>query len=86
VASSNPFQRDSQGWGVFIHRNHAARRENSSIMVGMFVSLCLCLASQKSSEREFFIPAGMHLGVNNSSSLTGALWATYLFHTLHIYA
>jgi hypothetical protein len=35
--------------------------------------LCLCLASQKSSEQEFFVPAGMHLGVNNSSSLTGAL-------------
>jgi len=29
--------------------------------VGMFVSLCL--ASKKSSEREFFVPAGMHLGV-----------------------
>jgi len=27
----------------------------------MFVSLCL--ASKKSSEREFFVPAGMHLGV-----------------------
>jgi len=30
-------------------------------MVGMFV--CLCLASQKPSEREFFLPAGTHLGV-----------------------
>ena len=30
-------------------------------MVGMFVSLCL--ASKKSSEREFFVPAGTHLGV-----------------------
>jgi hypothetical protein len=29
--------------------------------VGMFVSLCL--ASKKSSEREFFVPAGTHLGV-----------------------
>jgi hypothetical protein len=30
-------------------------------MVGMFVSLCL--ASQKPSEREFFVPAGTDLGV-----------------------
>jgi len=30
-------------------------------MVGMFVSLCL--ASKKSSEREFFVPARTHLGV-----------------------
>ena len=30
-------------------------------MVGMFVSLCL--ASQKPSKREFFVPAGMDLGV-----------------------
>ena len=35
--------------------------ENGSIMVGMFVSLCL--ASKKSSEREFFVPAKTHLGV-----------------------
>jgi hypothetical protein len=30
-------------------------------MVGMFV--CLCLASQKPSEREFFVPARTDLGV-----------------------
>jgi len=30
-------------------------------MVGMFV--CLCLASQKPSEREFFAPAGTDLSV-----------------------
>ena len=30
-------------------------------MVGMFVSLCL--ASQKLSKREFFVPAGTDLGV-----------------------
>jgi len=35
--------------------------ENSSIMVGMFVSLCL--ANQKPSEREFFVPAGTDFGV-----------------------
>jgi len=46
---------------MLVHQNHAAVEENGSIMVGMFVSLCL--ASKKSSEREFFFPAGMHLGV-----------------------
>jgi hypothetical protein len=30
-------------------------------MVGMFV--CLCLASKKPSEREFFVPARTDLGV-----------------------
>jgi hypothetical protein len=37
TASSNPFQRGSRGWCVFIHRNHAAGEANGSIMVGMFV-------------------------------------------------
>ena len=46
---------------MLIHQNHAAGEENSSIMVGMFV--CLCLASKKPSEREFFVPAGTDLGV-----------------------
>jgi hypothetical protein len=46
---------------MFIHQNHAAGGENGSIMVGMFV--CLCLASQKSSERDFFLPARTDLGV-----------------------
>ncbi len=61
MASSNPFRVGSRGWGTLVHQNHAAVEENGSIMVGMFVSLCL--ASKKSSEREFFFPAGMHLGV-----------------------
>jgi hypothetical protein len=42
-------------------QNHAAGGANGSIMVVMFV--CLCLASKKSSEQEFFIPAGTDLGV-----------------------
>jgi hypothetical protein len=46
---------------MFIHKNYAAEGENSSIMVGMFVFLCL--ASQKPSEREFFVPARTDLGV-----------------------
>ena len=52
AASSKPFQRGSRGWGMLVHQNHAAGGENGSIMVGMFVFLCL--ASQKPSEREFF--------------------------------
>ena len=46
---------------MLIHQNHAAGEENGSIMVGMFV--CLCLASKKPSEREFFVPTGTDLGV-----------------------
>jgi hypothetical protein len=46
---------------MLVHQNHAAGGENGSIVVGMFVSLCL--ASKKPSEREFFVPAGTYLGV-----------------------
>jgi len=46
---------------MFFHKNHAAGGENGSIMVGMFVFLCL--ASQKPSEQEFFGPARTDLGV-----------------------
>ncbi len=61
AASSNPFRIGSRGWGAHIHQNHGAGGGNSSIMVGMFV--CLCLVSKKPSEREFFIPARMDVGV-----------------------
>jgi hypothetical protein len=61
TASSNPFCVGSRGWCALIHQNHAAGGENCSIMVGMFVSLCL--ASHKPSEREFFVPTGTDLGV-----------------------
>ena len=44
-----------------IHRNHTVGGANGSIMVGMFV--CLCLTSKKPSEREFFVPARTDLGV-----------------------
>ncbi len=54
AASSNPFQRGSRGWGVYIHQNHCAGGGNVSIMVGMFV--CLCLASQNRFDQEFFVP------------------------------
>ena len=46
---------------MFLHKNHAAGGENDSIMVGMFVFLCL--ASKKPSEQEFFVPARTDLGV-----------------------
>jgi hypothetical protein len=46
---------------MFVHKNHAAGGKNGSIMVGMFVFLCL--ASQKPSEWEFFVPARTDLGV-----------------------
>jgi hypothetical protein len=61
MASSNPFLVGSRGWCTLVHQNHAAGGENGSIMVGMFVSLCL--ASKKPSERKFFVPAGTDLGV-----------------------
>jgi len=61
IASSNPFRVGSRGWCMLVHQNHAAGGENGSIMVGMFVSLCL--ASQNPCEREFFVPAGTDLGV-----------------------
>ena len=61
AASSNPFRRGSRGWGMFIHGSHAARLENGSSWWGC---LCdVCFASKKSSEREFFVPVGKHLGV-----------------------
>jgi hypothetical protein len=46
---------------MLVHQNHATGEENGSIMVRMFV--LLCLASKKSSEREFFVPAGTLIGV-----------------------
>ena len=61
TALSNPFRRGSRGWGVFIHGNHAARRENGSSSWGC---LCdVCFASKKSSELEFLVPGGTYLGV-----------------------
>jgi len=61
AASSNPFRRGSRGWGMFLHQNHAAGGENGSSWLGC---LCdVCLASKKSFEREFFVPAGTQLAV-----------------------
>jgi len=38
AALSNPFRLGSQGWGVFIIKNHGAGGGNDSIMVVVFVS------------------------------------------------
>ncbi len=46
---------------MLVHQNHAAGGGNGSVMVGMFVSLCL--ASKKPSEREFFVPDGTDIVV-----------------------
>ena len=47
---------------MFLHQNHGAGGGNGSIVVGMFV--CLCLASQNPFKREFFVPTRMDdLGV-----------------------
>ena len=47
---------------MFLHQNHGAGGGNGSIVVGMFV--CLCLASKKPSEREFFVPTRTDLAVS----------------------
>jgi hypothetical protein len=54
-------QKGSRGCSIFVHQNHAAGGGTSSIMVGMFV--CLCLASRQPSEWESFVPARTDLGV-----------------------
>ena len=75
TASSNPFRVGSQGWCTLVHQIHAAGWENASIMVEMFVSLCL--ASQKPSEQEFSVPAGTNLGVKLLTMDTpNRTWAT----------
>jgi hypothetical protein len=63
AALPNPYRIGigSRGWGVLGLQNNATGGGNGSIMVGMFV--CLSLASQKPSKREFFIPARTDLGV-----------------------
>ena len=64
-----------------VHKNHAAGGENGSIMVGMFVFLCL--ASEEPSEREFFVPTGMDLGdrlLNNMKlMILTKIWVIRMF-------
>jgi len=47
-----PFRVGSRGWCMLVHQNHATGGENSSIMVGMFVSFCL--ASTKAFRARVF--------------------------------
>ncbi len=61
MALANPFCKGSRGLGVLDRQNHAAGGANGSIMVGIFV--CLCLPSKKPSEREFLVPTRTDLGV-----------------------
>jgi hypothetical protein len=42
AASAKFFHRGSKGWGMFLHKNHAARETNGSIMVGIFVHYVFC--------------------------------------------
>ena len=62
---------------MLVHQNHAAGEENGSIMVGMFMSLCL--ARQKPSKREFFVPAGMDLGVKLLNPINHSSWQLLFF-------
>ena len=67
ATSSDPLQRGSRGCGMFVHQNHAAKRENGLSWWGC---LCdVCFASKKSSFCEFFVPAGTHLGVNSLAAI-----------------
>jgi hypothetical protein len=61
AATEKECARPPTSQAVWVHQIHAAGGENGSIMVGMFV--CLCLASKKPSEREFFVPVGTDLAV-----------------------
>ena len=53
TATSNPLRRGSRGWGVFIYRNHAARRENGTSWWGCLCDVCFALA--KSLPRVSFL-------------------------------
>jgi hypothetical protein len=54
AALPNPLCVGSRGWGMLGQQNHATGGGNGSIMVGMFV--CLCLASQSLSSGSFSFP------------------------------
>jgi len=40
AALSNPFQRGSRGWGVFIYGNHAASQETGTSWWGCLCDVC----------------------------------------------
>jgi hypothetical protein len=61
---------------MFLHQNHGAGGGNGSVMVGMFV--CLCLASKKPYKREFFVSARTDLSVELLRVLGPPRIASYL--------
>jgi len=69
---------------MFVHKNHAAGGGNGSIIVGMFVFLCL--ASQKRSERDFFVPARTDLGVKLLNIYQIGYWKTIKCNDLRVLA
>jgi hypothetical protein len=80
AALPNPFRRGARGWGTLGQQNHAAGGGNGSILVGMFV--CLCLASQKPSKREFFVPARTDLGIKLLTAMAMGAHERPLFNKL----
>ncbi len=88
AALPNPFRRGSRGWGVLNQQNHTAGGGNGSIMVGMFV--CLCLANQKPSEREFFVHARTDIDFkrwmksSEMTSCTSCWWCRINFMSLAV--
>ncbi len=42
AALAKPFHRGCRGWGMLLHKNHAAGEANGSIIVGMFVRRVFC--------------------------------------------
>jgi hypothetical protein len=79
AATANPF-RSSRGWHMLDQQNHAAGGASSSIMVGMF--MCLCLASKKPSHQEFIVRAGTDLAVKLLMGFGGFLTRFDLICTL----
>ncbi len=61
AALANPFCSSSQGWGMFVHQNHATGGGNGASWWGCLWAVCF--ASKKHSEQEFFVPAKTDLAV-----------------------
>ncbi len=55
-ATSNPLQRGSSGWGIFIYGNHATRRENGTSWWGCLCDVCFALAKSLPSVSFLFPP------------------------------
>jgi len=55
AATSNPLQRGSQGWGIFLHQNHAARWKTAH-HDGDVCVICVLLAKSLPSGSFLFPP------------------------------